>query len=304
MEWSKLKTVIILILALLNAFLLFLVMSREIQDTRAQEQARQDAIAVIQSSGVILENETVPRTAALQPQMVTRDLDAEGELARRLLGEDAVMEARGGEVYLYRSSVGSIQFHSTGDFLASFSPGAFPLGGQDAAEHAASVLERLDFTGQPLETSFADGEGSITLRQLWNGAPLLDCQATLNYEGGELISITGGRRLPGTPYPNPEPATISVPTALMRLFNGLNELGDVYNEIRSITQAYTLSVTLSDPAALTPVWFVETDTGSYRLDLVSAQLTRASDSDGPGGQDQVDGNYIEFSLFRSGSPAA
>ena len=87
MEWSKLKTVIILILALLNAFLLFLVMSREIQDTRAQEQARQDAIAVIQSSGVILENETVPRTAALQPQMVTRDLDAEGELARRVLSE-------------------------------------------------------------------------------------------------------------------------------------------------------------------------------------------------------------------------
>ena len=296
MEWSKIKSIIILILALLNGFLLFLVMSREIQDSRIQEQARQDAIAVIQGSGVILEEETVPRSSALQPQLVTRDLEVEGDLAARLLGESVVTEPRGGDVYLYYNDAGSIQFHSTGDFLASFSPGTFPLGSQDVTEHAAAVLERLDFTGQPLATSFADGEGSITFCQTWNGTLLLDCLATLNYAGGELVSITDGRRLPGTPHADPNQSTISVPTALMRLFNGLTELGDIYRQIQSITQAYTLSVTLSGPARLTPVWYVQTDTGTYQLDMVSSALSRISDSSSLGIRGGEE-DYIEFSLY-------
>jgi len=60
----------------------------------------------------------------------------------------------------------------------------------------------------------------------------------------------------------------------MRLYNGMKGLGDIYNRVESIAPAYTMSVSLSGPARLDPVWYVKTDTGSYQLDTRTGQVSR------------------------------
>jgi len=273
-EWSKLKNIIILILVTLNAFLLFLVAERESQDTRSANSARADAIAVLQSNGVALEEDIVPKTMELPLLQVSRDLEQETLLAEALLGAPVTVEARGGEVYRYHNATGSIQFHNGGEIVAQLEPGAFPLNGHNAAQHAQEVLSRLNFQGEELETTLAGGSGVIVFRQLYNGVPLLDCQVTLSYAGGCLVGISNGRRLTGEPVAV-QGHTITVPTALMRLYNGLKDLGDIYSRIESITPAYTLSVSLTGPSQLLPVWYVRTDTGSYQLSILDGSLTRA-----------------------------
>lgn len=274
MEWSKLKNIIIIILLLLNGFLLLLVWGWDAQDARSREAARLEAIAFVQSEGVELSESAVPRAMDLLPMEVSRDLEAEEGLAGRLLGE-VTAEARGGQVYRYFNQSGSVQFHSGGEFSARFAPGAFPVGELDAAEYAASVLAQLNIRGRAVESTFSGGEGSITFLQELDGVPLLDCRIVLRFENGCLTAIAEGKRLPGTPCADGRSA-VAVSTALMRLYNGLRELGDVYSRIDGITQAYTLSVSLSGPARLTPVWYVRTDTGAYQLDVVTGALTRAS----------------------------
>lgn len=277
MEWSKIKNIVIIILLLLNAFLLFIVVGREVQDTYSRENARRSAISILRDNGVALEDETVPHNMDHGPMLITRDLELEREQAARLLGADVAVEARGGDVYRYYNEKGSIQFHSGGEFQAQFAPGAFPLEGQEMAAHAAGVLAQLGFSGRLQENAAYQEEYSLTFRQELDGAPVLTCQATLNYSGGSLLSITDGRRLTGVPAADGDRSAISVATALMRLFHGLRELGDIYNRIDSIVPGYTLSVSLSGPARLTPVWYVRTDTGAYQLDAVTGNLTRASE---------------------------
>jgi len=273
-EGTKLKNIVIIILLLLNGFLLFLVGGRWFEDSHSHELARSSAIQVIRDSAVALEETVVPREMTLHPMQAERSLTHENSLASGLLGGEMTVEALGGEVYRYASGRGWIQFHSSGEFIAEFEPGAFQCAGE-AARHAAGVLSMLDFDAQVLEDTTVDGTGSISFRQRLGDVPLLGCQATVYYRDGSLVSITQGRRLLGEPRQTDREETMSVSTALMRLYNGLKELGDVYTRIEDITPAYTMSVSLSGPAQLSPVWYVKTDTGTYQMDTRTGQISRA-----------------------------
>ena len=274
MEGAKIKNIIIVILLLLNGFLLFSVGGRWFEDSHSHEAARNSAIQVIRDSGVALEESAVPREMSLGAMQAQRDLARENSLASGLLGSEMMVEALGGDVYRYTSDRGWIQFHSSGEFIAEFEPGVFRATGE-TARHAAGVLETLDFDSQVLEDKTADGAGSISLRQRLGDVPLLDCQATVHYRDGSLVSITQGRRLLGEPRQTGGEEAMSMATALMRLYNGMKELGDIYTRIESITPAYTMSVSLSGPARLTPVWYVKTDTGAYQMDTQTGQINRA-----------------------------
>lgn len=272
MEGTKIKNIVIIILLLLNGFLLALVGGRWAQDTQSHDAARDSAIQVIRDSGITVEDTAVPREISLSGLQAARDLSRENALAAKLLGSGMTVEARGGDVYRYESERGWLQFHSTGEFLAEFEPGIFALGEEETAQHGARLLAALDFEALVLEQT----PRSVTFRQTVNGAPVLGCQVTLNYQDGSLVSITDGLRVPGQPHPGGEESSVSVATALMRLYNGLNELGDIYNRIDNIDPAYTLSVNLSGPAQLTPIWYVKTDTGAYQLDTRTGRVSRAS----------------------------
>ena len=276
MEGAKIKNIVIIILLLLNGFLLVLASGHRFEDAHSQQTARESAIQVIRASGAQLEDSVVPREMTLGSMQAERDLEQEKRLAEKLLGGTVTVQARGGDVYRYYNVSGSIQIHSTGEFSALFEDGLFSLGEQDVETHATAVLSRLGFEAQVLEDAVVAGRGSVTCRQMLDGAPLLGCHATLHYADGQLTGISNGRRLVGTPYADGGKESITVATALMRLFNGLKDLGDVYNRVDSIVPAYTVSVSLSGPAQLTPAWYITTDTGAYQLDTVTGTLSRTS----------------------------
>ena len=50
-------------------------------------------------------------------------------------------------------------------------------------------------------------------------------------------------------------------------------LGDVCSRIESITPGYVTSAG-TGPSALTPVWYIATDTRNYRLDTLTGELSR------------------------------
>ena len=274
MEGSKIKNIVIIILLLLNGFLLVLVGGRWAQDTQSHDAARSSAIQVIRDGGILLDDDAVPAEMNLTGLEARRDLEQEKVRVETLLGADVTVEARGGEVYRYRSARGWVQFHSTGEFLAEFTPDAYVLGETSAQEHAAQMLAQLGFDGQMTEDEVQDGDGSVVFRQTVDGVPLLGCRATMNYQDGALISITGGRCSLGQPYPVGEEAVASVATMLIRLYNGLNELGDIYSRIDSVEPAYTVSVALSGVTRLEPVWYVKTDTDVYQMDVRTGQVGR------------------------------
>lgn len=271
MEWPKLKNIILFILVLTNLGLLAFVASRELQNSRQQQQTRQAAIQYLADREITVAEAQVPDEMSLMPQTAKRDLQQEADLAARLLGKDLQEENRGAGVYRYFNDNGFIQFHGDGAIQAQFAPGVFPMG-EDRAQACLQVLEQLEFEGVLLRE---EGDQLIFCQQ-WKGQPLFTQQVTLEVTEGSVAAIPTGRRLVGEPVEDASRSTISVSTALIRFYNGINSLGDVCSRIDSITPGYGATPALSGPMTLTPVWRITTDTRTYQLDLVSGTLARVA----------------------------
>lgn len=274
MEWSKLKNIILLILLCTNAALLAMVLGQNWRESSALRQARADAIALLRQEGTQVADEAVPQKTELPLLRAERDQGEEEQLARALLGDDLAVQDRGGGVYLYRSDLGQVQFHSDGAFQAAFQSGTFPLEGKEPEELARSVAEKLDFTPQVVQTQSRSGGGSVLLRQLLDGVPVFNLQMTLEFDASGLTGITAGRRLFGPPRETAA-EVLSPASALVRFSAGMNALGDVCSSIDDIQPGYLSSASLADGMILTPVWYITTDTGGYCLDLVTGDLSRA-----------------------------
>ena len=114
----------------------------------------------------------------------------------------------------------------------------------------------------------------MVLRQNWNGNPLFDRQVTLTYRSGNLVSMSGGRRLNGTPQADESRRPLEAPTALLRFYHGLTGMGDVCSRIDRITQGYVGANYSPGTSELVPVWQITTDTGTYLLDLLTGTVSR------------------------------
>ena len=269
MEWRKLKNIVLIILLALNLALVALLGGPRLSAYYRQTQADRAAVEFLEKKGIGVPEEIVPDTRSAQPQIAQRDQGEEARLAAQLLGEDVEQEARGGEVYRYTSPRGVLQFHSDGSFWAELEEEAFPLeGGGQAA--ALGVLEKLGFSGEVIE----QGSRSVTVRQSWSGGALFNQQATVLWSQTGITEITSGRRLYGVPVRDTTRESIDRATALIGFYNGLNQMGDVCSRVDAIVPGYLTVTSLNKEMLLTPVWQVTTDTGAYRLDLVSGELER------------------------------
>ncbi len=271
MPWSKLKNIILAILAATNLCLLLLVAGQALQSGRMRVQARENAILFLQSRGVEVDESIIPLSMDLLPLTAERDIEGEEHSAALLLQGSVTAESRGGEVYRYFNNKGSVQFHSDGTFSALLDPACFPLGADRAADCLA-LMETVGLSGIILEESSHE----LLFRQTWNGSPLFTQQVTLICRDNGLSAITAGRQLVSKPQEDTSRQTISVATALIDFLNGVSALGDVCNCIDAIEPGYVSAASLSGPIILTPVWRVTTDTGAYQLDTVTGGVTRVS----------------------------
>ena len=279
MEWSRIKTIILIILAVTNVSLLGFLVQREFQVQNARQEARQNSIQFLKNNGVTVEDETVPEEMTLLPQTVEWDRGQEREAAAVLLGGEVQEQAWSDEIYRYYNETGSIQFHRDGTFQWEFVEGAFRLEEQDAAAYSLQILEILGIQGESLSVQADGGEEdalTVVCRQLWNQVPVFNHLITLTFQGDSLSAIEG-RRLTGEPALNTGQKPISIPTALFQFYHGLVALGDVCSRIDSITPGYVTSAG-TGPSSLTPVWYIATDTRNYRLDTLTGELSRAEES--------------------------
>ena len=274
MEWPKLKNIIILILLLANLFLLVMVGVQEHGSAQYQEQALTNAVSVLGNNGIRIDSDRISDELELTAMTLSRDLESETALAQALLGACDRVDQGGGR-YAYESPLGWAEFRSNGSFSVSFVNGtqaARQIGGEET--HALRLMEEAGLT-VVLESREETEDGvELILCQTWQNVPVYSCQITAKYQNGSLLTISG-QRLMGTPQSvSGESEPISVPTALLRVLNGIDDLGDICNEITAMEPGYLLTAS-ADGSRLIPMWYVTTDTGAYNLNALTGALERA-----------------------------
>lgn len=268
MEWPRVKTLMILILLLINGFLLALVGVQQYQVSRYQRSALTQAVAVLERGGIAVDPALL--TAASAPLTVQRASD-DAALAETLLGAGLIHEDQGGGLHRYVGPGGEATFRSGGALSVQFSAAAAPSA--DLEGHAHSLLAAMGLQGELWEVTQNADTLSLTFRQLWGGVPIFSCPITLEYEGRQLRSLQGTLLRASSHRPEGG-ATLDLPTALIRFREGILSSGDVCSSITAFRPGYRTSSAFGASVTLSPVWRVSTNTADYHLDALTGALTR------------------------------
>ena len=125
MKASRLKTLVIVILLLVNAFLLFLLLSRRAEQTQAYERTVEQLCELFARSGVSFDRALLPENSDVYALSPERSSTREMAFAKSLLGDDVSAFDSGGGISRYSSSLGSCSLRSGGTVDAASSAATF-----------------------------------------------------------------------------------------------------------------------------------------------------------------------------------
>lgn len=266
METKRLKNIAILILLLLNGFLLALLGYQELQAVRVSRVAMEELESLFASEKLEFALSFSTPEESLAPLTLSRQVDRESKIAAELLGEIAPMESQGGGINSYRASTGTVQFRAGGGFDTVQLQ--LPVG--DVYAFVQQFCDLFDY--EEIDYQVENGSGTVTAVQHVAGVPIFGCGVTLNFEEGTLVYAAGAHIDLGDAAADGKEHFDFV-SVMVRFLDYRRDAGIVCSEVRDVRCVYQLNSAVTPPS-LVPVWVIETDTYTYLVDGVSAQVTR------------------------------
>lgn len=276
MDKSKVKNFIILLLALVNVFLLVIVVL-DVSKALAAEQYKISAVKQVFADNGIIISDSVDLLSEMPDALyLRRDATAEKYRVARLIG-DCNTEDLGGNIYRYDGENGMATFRGTGEFEITIDSGAYPEG-RDIVKTSREALETLGVEYDKDEEPAVETRGGVshvTLTCAYNGVPVFNAEVDFTYASGYLI-LVGGRRPLDTAYSaGAAPDTEDCATALMSfLYYTRYGSGDIATEISDLRPGYSIQSSASGDLALNPVWCITSDTGRYYVDGFTGKTER------------------------------
>ena len=252
MKASRLKTIVIVILLLVNAFLLFLLLSRRAEQTQAYERTVEQLCELFARSGVSFDRALLPENSDVYALSPERSSTREMAFAKSLLGDDV-------------SAFDSCSLRSGGTVDAVLSR---PL--DDAAQFSRELFRSFGY--EEVSFSLNGGSGSVTgMRRSKNG-PIYNAALTLTFTDSTLTGVSGtflsdldeGRRTDG----------LDAISALVRFLDYCGVSGVVCTEVSALDSGYLLQSSASAPLRLIPVWRITTDVNNYYVNCKTGEVTR------------------------------
>lgn len=275
MEWHRIKTVVIVILLVLNGFLLVLVGTQQGESMHYDQAALVGTLQVLEQNGIALESHLISDHTGRQTGSAQRSLLLEEQMVSALLGESVKGVDRGGGLYTYSADRGQISIRAGGELTAQLNDHPAWIT-PDPETHARSVMESLGVECRRTVYDVLGGNGVITYQQLLEEAPLFSCQLSFAYEDGRLTQLSGSLLAMENAVLETD-EVLSLPTMLMRFLDGVLNSGDVCSAILSVEPGYLVTQSFTSTVGLRPVWYISTNTADYYVDGISGELSRAAE---------------------------
>ena len=265
METHRIKRIIIIVLALVNAVLLLMLASRQLQ-TRSQQKAEFSQLqALYERNGIALRIPALSRTELPVSSAVQGSEEAEDAFVAALLGEDLQKERAGSSTSYAAPDGSSARLRRNGALEVHFSILRLSY------DAAASALQPFGYRLAPL----ADDTASCTATQYIDGRAILDAALSLRFEGGLLASIDG--YYVNSVQGGQETLTLSDADALMRFLRYMQAQGIVCSGVDHIEQAWLFSSSTLFQSSLSPVLLIRADTSYYYVNPQTQEIVPLSE---------------------------
>ena len=271
MDKSKIKNFIIIVLALVNICLIFIVVSSDIEERKIAAYRTETLVNVLSENGITL-NPDINLSESIPPLLsLKRDLDTEKHRISALIGS-CFREDKGGNCYYYQGSDGQANFRGTGEFEISMNSGVIATG-NDPVATAKATLKKMNIEASDIEPIVVDDGTTITVTLCcsWDGASIYNEKISFVFTPAYLWLINGTRPLDTI---NSKQSSESYPdsvTILMNFLKFVNDTGSVCSEIKDLKTEYYMYSAVSENCTLRPVWCIETDSGLYYIDAASGE---------------------------------
>ena len=274
MPVSKIKNLILLILAICVICLLFLAVPMRAGQVRAEQALHAQLEELFDSYDIQLDRNILPRSVDLYTVELSGQQADNAAAAAALLGADAALEPDSTHyAATYTSPAGSCTFRAGGGFSAALTGGEST---SDMAGAAGKLLKKIGFDTESISQPQRQSAGvyTLTAKQRILGVNVLSEGLTLTYTNGVLTKMEG-TFLTGVSQAvrTSKNACVSCAGALTSLLSSRDALGWVGSRILSVQQCYRFSEAPSGAMRLTPVWLIETDTGSFCIGGMSREVT-------------------------------
>lgn len=274
MPISKIKNLILLILAISVICLLFLAVPMRAGQVRAEQALHAQLEELFDSYDIQLDRSILPRSVDLYTVELSGQQTDNAAAAAALLGAEAALEPDSTHyAATYHSPAGSCTFRAGGGFSAALT-GVESM--SDMAGAAGKLLKKMGFDAESISQPQRQSAGvyTLTAKQRILGVNLLSEGLTLTYTNGVLTKMEG-TFLTGVSQAvrTSKNACVSCAGALTSLLSRRDALGWVGSRILSVQQCYRFSEAPSGAMRLTPVWLIETDTGSFCVGGMSREVT-------------------------------
>lgn len=251
MEWSKAKTLLILLMLAVNLYLGINIYTQLRARTVEEAGMARDACAMLQARGFELDADAIlDLPADLRAYTFARSMSAEQKAAGELLG-DCAQTQMGGGIYVYDGAAGSVVFRSGGYVELQWTDGtAGDPGLLLAPREKDSRLE------------MACRDGVYTLRM--DGLPVV----------GAAVSRSHDDTWTGTWVFSSEPAAGSEALPRARLILAAGDLLQENGKLRleSVECVYVLAALQNGDVRLTPAWKIGSGGESWLLSALTGQL--------------------------------
>ena len=277
MPVSKLKNLVLLVLLLANLALLALLIPDRVNQQRGDDALRQSLCDLYAGQQVRLDPDTVPDTVTIYSLELAEDPAGSAAAAEALLGQSMVQDDATRYQSIYRSDSGQCTISRSGSFRASLEgrPAV-----RDLAKDAKKTLRAMGFQYLSLSEPqrLRAGFYTLTATQTVLGVPVFSQGLTLTYANDRLVQLEGVFYTgAGTLTRISDQPCISAADALVAFLSARVDLGWVGSAVTGMTQGYVRSETAAAAAVhLTPVWRLETDTGSFDVNGITGEVTAVS----------------------------
>ncbi len=266
MKTSRLKDIVIAILALVNVFLLALLVARTAQERAAWNRTAAELTTLYADCGVALPASLIPReTPRLAAADPARDRSAEAAFAATILG-DCEAEDVGGGIYRYRGARGVCLFRASGSLEATLER---PIASREA--FTESLFAAYGYAALYSDVQ-SDGTGTVTAVRMTPDGMVFNARLLLRFYRGSLISVAGAF------VPTVEAGgggdCLDGVTALVRFLDYSRGSGEVCTAVTDVRAGYLLQSTASAAQRLIPAWCIATDVNRYYVNMSTGEVTR------------------------------
>jgi len=275
---SKIKNFIIILLALVNVFLLVIVISSAREARKADTYRKKALETVLSENGITLNPSIVLPNYTPAQLSLARNMSTEKRNISELIG-NCTVEDQGGNSYFYLGTDGQAKFRGTGEFEISMNAGVISTGKSPIAT-ATATLKKLNIECSDIQPVVTE-EGStttVTLCGAWDGTAIYNERISFVFTSNYLWLINGTRPL-DTKYSvlSSENYPDSV-TILMNFLEFVNATGYVCSEINDVNIQYKMNSAISQNCTLKPVWCIVTNSGSHYIDAQTGEAENIESS--------------------------